>query len=153
MICGKWKEVDMPGYQRVQVAYCHGLAYEGIKKPVKALNAYATAMVSDYGASEELVRLAALNSLRIYKADKDVQLAIKLWGTEDEDKNSNGYFRLREAGALAKAYKVVIGKSLPAEFADLVKYAPKGQSPKVVQPKAKDDKKKKAADAPKGKKK
>jgi len=144
MICEKWKEEPMPGYQRVEVAYCHGLALEGIEKPVKALNAYATAMVADYGASDVLVRKAALNSLRIYKADEDVQLAIKLWGTEDEDKNSTGYFRLKEAGSLAKAYKTILGKSLPSEYAGLVQYAPKGQSTQIIAPKPKKDDKKKA---------
>jgi len=145
LMCEDRRKKPMPGYQRVQVAYCHGLAYEGIEKPIKALNSYAAAIVSDYGASRELVRKAALNSLRIYLADEEVKLAINLWNTEDEDKNSTGHFRLLEAAALAKTYKVILsgGKALPSEYANLLKYAPKGQSTavEVPKPKKKDDKK------------
>jgi hypothetical protein len=147
LMCQDRRKKPMPGYQRVQVAYCHGLALEGLEKPVKALNAYATTIVSDYGASQELVRKAALNSLRIYSNDEQVQLAMRLVGTEDENKNSTGHFRMLEAGALAKTYKTILGagKGLPTEYKKFLKYAPKGQSTAIEAPKPKKDAKKKDA--------
>jgi len=124
LMCTDRRKVAMPGYQRVQVAYCHGLALEGINKPIPALNAYATAITADCGASLELVRQATLNSLRIYKANPEVQLAIKLWGTEDEAPNSGGSLLLKEAATLAETYQTILGsgKALPAEYKDLLKY-------------------------------
>ena len=114
----------MPTYQRAQVGYCHGLALEGLEKPIQALNAYAIAITADYGASNELAEQAALNSLRLYTKDPEVQLAIKLWGTEDEDPHSSGRFRLEEAAALADTYEQVLGggKALPSEYKALLKY-------------------------------
>jgi tetratricopeptide (TPR) repeat protein len=126
-MCVERREGALPGYQRAQVAYCHGLALEGLNQPIKALNAYAGAIVADYGAAHELVEQAALNSLRIYKNDPEVQLAIRLWGTEDEDPNAAGRFRLEEAAALAETYQQVLGggKELPAEYVELLKYKAK----------------------------
>jgi len=129
-MCVERKKQSLPGYQRAQVAYCHGLALEGLERPVEALNAYASAIIADYGASHELVEKAAINSLRLYRKDSEVQLAIKLWGTEDEDKNSSGRFRLEEAAALADTYESVLGggKALPAEYKELLKYKEKAGS-------------------------
>jgi hypothetical protein len=128
-ICVDRRKEAMPGYQRAQVAYCHGLALEGLKKPIQALNAYAGALVADYGDSESIVHQAALNSLRVYLADPEVQLAIKLWGTDDEDPNAAGRFRLLEAAALANTYQDLLapGKPLPSEYKELLKFKEKAQ--------------------------
>ncbi len=128
-LCVDCRKEAMPGYQRAQVAYCHGLALEGLKQPIPALNAYATAITADCGDSGDLVRQAALNSLRLYKSDPEVQLAIKLWGTEDADPNAAGRFRLLEAAALAITCQDMLGggQPLPKEFQDLPKYKEKEQ--------------------------
>jgi len=105
--------------QRAQVAFCQGLAYEGLNKSNDALNAYATAMTSDFTRSESIVREAALNSLRIFEADKEVKIAISLWGTPEEEKTSAGYGKLKEANALARLYDKAgfgSGVQLPAKF-------------------------------------
>lgn len=126
-MCVERRKQSLPICQRAQVAYCHGLALEGLDRPIEALNAYATAITADYGATHELVEKAALNSLRIYTKDPAVQLAIKLWGTEDDDEHSSGRFRLEEAAALADTYQSVLGggKALPAEYKELLKYKEK----------------------------
>lgn len=126
-MCVERRKTAMPGYQRAQVAYCHGLALEGLDRPIEALNIYATAITADYGASQELVDMAAINSLRLYSKDPEVKLAMKLWGTDDEDPNSSGRFRLEEAAALADTYQSVLGggKALPAQYKDLLKYKEK----------------------------
>jgi hypothetical protein len=36
----KWRNRKLPGNLRAQISYCHGLAQEGMDKPIKALNAY-----------------------------------------------------------------------------------------------------------------
>jgi tetratricopeptide (TPR) repeat protein len=119
--------IKLPGDQRAQVAYCHGLALEGLGRPAEALGAYATAMTADAAASEELAREAALRTLAIHKADPLVQQAIKVWGTKDENKNSPGYAHLNEAGAVASLYELSLGagKPLPDEYKALLKYKPK----------------------------
>jgi hypothetical protein len=126
-ICKERRTEKLPGYQRAQVGYCHGLALEALGRPTEALNAYATAMTGDFGATEEITREAALNSLRILKNDEEVKLAIKLWGTPDENPNSQGRFRLEEAASLAAMYELTLGggKALPGEYKELLKYKPK----------------------------
>ena len=117
----------LAGDQRVQVAYCHGLALEGLNRPADALIAYQTAITADAGASEELVRLAALRVLAIHHADPEVQNAIKFLGTKDENKNSKGYANLLEAAAVAELFELSLGAGtpLPAEFKGYLKYKPK----------------------------
>lgn len=136
----------LPSYQRAQVAFCVAQAYEALKQSSKALNAYNTAMVADIGTTEEIAEQAALGVLRIHKASPGVQLAIKLWGTEDENKNTTGYLHLREAGAVAALYEFTLGggKKLPGEFASFLKY-----KPDVVKPDPADKPADKPADAPK----
>lgn len=105
--------------QRAEVAFCQGLAYEGLEKNNDALNAYATAMTADFTRSESIVREAALNSLRIFEADEEVKTAIGLWGTPEEKPTSAGYRKLQEANALARIYdKAGLGSGveLPAKF-------------------------------------
>lgn len=123
-----WKKRQVPVTQRSQIAYTHGLALEGLKKPNEALNAYATAMTADFSKSEIIVRNAALNSLRIFAAMADVKTAISLWESVDEDKDSEGYGWLLEANALARLYNKTgmgAGVALPQEYAMFLKYTPK----------------------------
>lgn len=129
-----WQRIDalakervnehLPNFLRAQIGYCQGLALEGLKKPTAALNAYNTAITADSGASEEITRQAALNIMRIHKANPDVQLAMKLWGTPDQNKNTQGYFRLLEASSMAKFYQFLLGggSALPPEYKDLLNY-------------------------------
>lgn len=131
-----WQDIDnmakeraktkLPGDQRAQVAYCHGLALEGLERPQEALAAYQTAITADAGASEDIAREAALRILAILNADTEVQKAAKAWGTDAERKNSVGYSRLLEAGAVARLFEKALGGGapLPAEFKELAKYEP-----------------------------
>lgn len=125
----------LPGDQRAQVAYLHGLALEGLARPDEALFAYQTAMTADAGASEEVAREAALRVLAILNANPDVQRAIQLWGTPQENKNSAGYNKLIEASAVARMFEqsLGVGVPLPAGFKELLKYEPKdnGKQPEA----------------------
>ena len=116
----------LPGDQRAQVAYCHGLALEGLDRPKEALFAYNTAMTADAGASEVVARKAALRVLAIHLADSEVKTAIKVWGTPDENKNSEGYANLTEAAAVARLFEMSLGAGapLPAEYKEFLKYKP-----------------------------
>lgn len=129
-ICVERLKERMPGFQRAQIGYCLGLALDSQDKLIPAINAYNIAMTADTGASEDITRLAAENSLRLYKKDTDVQTAIKLWGTPDEVVGSSGHQRLLEAAALAELYELSLGggQPLPADFKDLLKYVPKTET-------------------------
>ena len=110
-----WQSVDnlakeraktrLPGDQRAQVSYCHGLALEQLERPVEAILAYQTALVADSGASEEITREAALRILAVLSKDADVQRAIRDWDKPAENKNSPGYNKLLEASAVAAALR------------------------------------------------
>ena len=115
----------LPGDQRAQVAYCKGLALDNLDRGREALIAYGVAVTADSGASEQITQQAALNALVIYFKDEEVQTAIRNWGTEDENKNSPGYTRLIEAGALAKMYEqfLTVGKPLTGDYKTLLKYS------------------------------
>jgi tetratricopeptide (TPR) repeat protein len=119
----------LPGDQRAQVAYCHGLALEGLNRPEDALFAYSTAMTADAGASEEIARQATLRVLAIHKANPEVQNAIKVWGTTDENKNSKGYSDLLEAAGVAELFELSLGAGtpLPAEYKTFLKYKAKAE--------------------------
>ncbi len=121
----------LPGYQRAQVAYCKGLALDKLGRSSDALLEYAVAITADGGASERVTQDAVLNSLAIYSKDKEVQIAITNWGTDDENKNSAGYSRLVEAGGLARFYVKFLsaGKPLAEDYRKLLKY---GEKPKPV---------------------
>lgn len=125
-MAGDWERErqarPLPLNLRTQIAYCLGLALEGLNKPTEALNAYSAALVADNGASVELVKPAALNILRIHRADPEVQKAISRWGKEDEVKHAAGRLRLLEASAIAHFYLKFIGTELPPECRDLLKY-------------------------------
>lgn len=126
-LCREREKVKLPGDQRAQVAYCHGLALEGLNRPQEALLAYQTAMVVDGGSSEEISRQAALQLLGIFKKDEGVQTAIKLWETPEENKNSKGYAALLEAAAVAKLYEMSLGagQPLPKDYTLFLKYQAK----------------------------
>lgn len=117
----------MPGGQIAQVAYCRGLVHESKEELDDALVAYNEAMIADAAASEVVARMAALNILRILDADPLVQTAREAWGTEDEMKNSPGYTKLLEAGAVARLFVDFVGAGapLPDPFKDYVKYEEK----------------------------
>jgi tetratricopeptide (TPR) repeat protein len=131
-----WQDIDtmakeraktkLPGDQRAQVAYCHGLALEGLERPNEALAAYQTALTADVGASEDIAREAALRIMAILNGDAEVRKAIKAWGTDAERRNSVGYARLQEAAAVARMFEMSLGGGapLPAEFKELTKYQP-----------------------------
>ena len=129
----KWGERSLRGDQLVQVAYCHALAKEQLagKDPEKireAILLYHKAMVADYTTSIEIVTQSAQNVLNIYLKDESVQTAIKLWETDDENKNSAGYSKLQEANSLAKLYKMAgFGRitPLPSELAKFINYEDK----------------------------
>jgi tetratricopeptide (TPR) repeat protein len=126
----------LPGDQRAQVAYCHGLALEGLERPDEAILAYQTALTADSGASMEIARQSALRILTLLKQDPDVQRAIRAWGTEDENKNFVGYTRLLEASALAVMFEAVFsgGSPLPADLRDLPKFRPPTPKAQAAQP-------------------
>ena len=126
ILCRERQEVKLPPEQRAQIGYLHGLALEGLKKPMDALNAYQTAITADVGASEVLTRKSALRVMEILKADEEVQHAIKVWGTEDEKKGTRGYNLLREAGAMAVLYDMSLGggEPLATSLKSLAQYAP-----------------------------
>jgi hypothetical protein len=100
------------------------LALQNLDRGSEALIAYGIAMTADSGASEELTQDAALNALSIYFKDEEIQTAISVWGTDDENKNSGGYTRLKDAAALAKLYDSLIktSKPLPTDLKNFLKY-------------------------------
>ena len=112
----------LPGDQRAQVAYCHGLALENLARPLDALGAYNVAMTADAGASEEIARQAALGVLRIHLADPEVQAA--LTGPARVTQESPQLSRLKEAAAVAFLFELTLGAGtpLPQEFRDFLKY-------------------------------
>jgi len=118
-MCLEWRTKKVPIGVRAQIAFCEGLAHEGLGETSEALNAYAMAMTADFTKSDAIVRQAALNSLRIYAADEEVKTAMKVWKTEYEEKNKPGYIKLGEANALARIYDragLGAGVELPAEY-------------------------------------
>jgi hypothetical protein len=127
IIASERDEEVLPGYQRAQVAYCKGLALDNLNRGREAVIEYSIAMTADSGASEILAQQAAIKALGVYHKDPEVQVAIKNWGTEDENKNSAGYTRLTEAAAMAVFYGkyLDLGKPLSTELKALTKYVVK----------------------------
>ncbi|MEY3896353.1 MAG: hypothetical protein RLZZ214_1873 [Verrucomicrobiota bacterium] len=132
-----WNRVDqlagvlnhqrLPGDQRSQTAYCRGLALEHLGHPTAALMAYHTAITADAGASEEIARQAALNVMRLHRADAEVQAAIAAWGAPGDQRDHPGYSRLREAASVAALFELSLGAGtpLPVDFKELLKYGGK----------------------------
>jgi len=105
-----WQERKVPASLRIQIEYCHALALDQMaqkdpNRTIDALNAYSRAMIADGTTSIEMVLEAANNALRIYANDPGVKLAVKLWKTEDENRNTVGYQRLMEAASLVSFYQ------------------------------------------------
>lgn len=157
-----WEKRNVPGSQRVQVAYCHGLALEHLaqknpKRLTDALNAYNRVFSADFTASIEIVIAAANRLLNIYNTDPEVALAIKLWKTKDEDPNSTGRQRLLEANTLVKLYKQAgfnLIKPLDPAYTKFFKYEPPAKkNPTPPKDQKKPEAKKPAAKKPATKKK
>lgn len=119
--------VRLPGDQRAQVAYCHGLALEGLGKPDDALMEFNTALTADSGASEDIARRAALRILGIYQRDPAVRAALKSKGSEKDGASSEGRRRLAAAMAVAGLFEKSLGAgvALPTEFKEFRRPAPK----------------------------
>ncbi len=117
-LAGGWEKTLLPGDQRAQVAFCQGLAHEALGRSEEALVSYQIALTADAGASEEVVRPAALRILAIHQADGEVQEALKLRGTKDEDKKSPAVVKLAEAAAVARLFQLSLGGEmrLPPEY-------------------------------------
>lgn len=123
----EWRKARLPGNLRAQICYCHGLALEGMNKPVKALNAYNGAFVADFSATEELAKKSALNCLRILSEHPDVKLAMDLYPTEDYSDDSNGAFLIKEGTALLSLWDKTLGggEKVPEKYKIFLKYPPK----------------------------
>lgn len=114
----------LPGDQRAQIAWCHGLALEALGRPAEALVAYNTAITADAGASEEITRQAALRILAIYQQDAEVRSALGQRGKPDEVME-RARLKLAEAEAVATLFESSLGAGtpLPAGFQEFLKPA------------------------------
>ncbi len=121
---------DLPGYQRAQVAYCYAVALKNLKKEKEALEQCHIAMTADAGASAIIAQNAAILALEIHIANSDVKIAMDLWGTKNEDKNSDGYSRLIEAANLVALYDTYFkeNKNLPSELKKFSEFSTKKES-------------------------
>ena len=108
----------LPGDQRAQIAYCHGLALENLGRPGEALVCYNTAITADAGASEEITRLAALRILTIYHNDPAVRAAIQQRDGGKDVVTPKAARKLAEAAAVAQLFQGSLGAGspLPPEF-------------------------------------
>lgn len=148
----KWARDEISNSQLAQVAYCHALALEqlGLDEPAQmkeAIVKYNQAMVADHTLSIELVTSAAEKLLNIYSNDPKVKTARDLWGTEDEEVNSDGYASLISANTLVATYQVAgfeNFKPLSAKHVEFLKFKAK-EGAEEVEPAAKEEK---AADKP-----
>ena len=108
----------LPGSQRAQIAYCHGLALENLGRHDEALISFNVAITADAGASEEITRQAALRILGIYHQDPDIGLAMKLRKSGQDVVSPKTARKLAAAEAMANLFRLCLGAgaSLPAEF-------------------------------------
>ncbi len=108
--------IRLPGDQRAQVAWCEGLALEGLGRPAEALVSYQTAITADAGASEEITRQAALRVLAIYQQDPEVTAALAT--KKDASPSNAGRVKLAQARAIAALFELSLGNGepLPAPF-------------------------------------
>lgn len=123
----EWVDLKLPGHIRTQIAYAHGLALEGMGRPVEALNAYNTAFIADLAASEIITKQAALSSLRILADHEAVKLTMSLYKTEDYSDNSRGAFLIKEGTALLTLWDKVLGagQKVPERYKVFLKFPPK----------------------------
>ncbi len=115
------KDRQLPGGQRVQMAYCLGQALEAQSKPQEAIDSYQIALVADGSACVEIARDSLLHSLRLYRKDAAVLAAMK-----SQPPDGPGRQRLLEAAALADLWTTLPGSagSLPADLAEFLKFRP-----------------------------
>lgn len=127
-----YKGKRLPGYQRAQIAYCHGRALEGLRKegldqsPGEMLMAYQTAMTADAGASEVIARDAALRSLAILDEDEEMKFAIKTFEESNGKELIRGFTKAMEGAGLCKMFEIQLGagEPLPTKYRYLLKYTP-----------------------------
>lgn len=109
----EYKDKTEIGSHKAQMAYLAGLGHHNQGELEEALDNYAQAMIADYGASRNVVKMAYEKSLSILKEDEEVQTAMKIYGTADERPGSLGHRRLLQAGALVKLYQLTFGDKEP----------------------------------------
>ena len=106
--------------QRAQVAYLEGLALGNLERTPEALNAFNIAMTADAGASEEIVRQAAVQVMSLCLADSIAQ-------SQDSGKDPGDVEppQFREAAAIASLFEKSLGAGspLPESFQRLLKSA------------------------------
>jgi hypothetical protein len=121
----------LPGNQRAQLAYCHGLALEATDREREAIAAYQMAMTADAAASEDISRSAALRVLTILSSKPEVKRAAQIWGAPEENTSSPGYTQLLDAAAIARLYQMSLGggEPLPIALRDLPGFQPKTADP------------------------
>lgn len=109
--------VKLNGDQRAQVAYCHGLALEGLKRPREALVPYQVALTAGAGAAEDLARKAALRILAIHLEDPEVRQALEAPGCK-VGASPVGEAKLAEAVAVTTFFNEFLspGTPLPPRF-------------------------------------
>lgn len=120
-------EKELTVDQRVQAAYCYGIALEQNGKPQEALNALNRAVIGNSYHSIDLSKLAVIAILRIHDANPALQKAMETWGTENENPTDPGRAPLIEAGSVAGFYSTVLapGEKAPAEVTKFLKYETK----------------------------
>lgn len=106
--------------QRAQVAYLEGLALGNLERTPEALNAFNIAMTADAGASEKIVRQAAVQVMSLCLADSIAQ-------SQDSGKDPGDVEppQFREAAAIASLFEKSLGAGspLPESFQRLLKSA------------------------------
>ena len=135
-LVGERAKTRLPGDQRAQVSYCHGLALEATEKPDEAMVAFHTAMIADSAASEVISRKAAIKVISFLHEKPEVKRAIQIWGTPEESISTPGYNKLLEAAALARLYVMSLGggQPLPEDLQKLTEYRPKESEQPRVKP-------------------
>lgn len=113
------KDRQLPGGQRVQMAYCLGQALEAQGKPDEAIDSYQMALVADGSACVEIARDSLLRSLHLYRKDAAVLAAMK-------SPDGPGRQHLLEAAALADLWTTLPGSAgnLPSDLAEFLKFRP-----------------------------
>ena len=122
-----YKGKRLPGYQRAQIAYCHGRALEGLNEdPSKILLAYSTAMTADAANSEVIARDAALRSLEILHKDEEMKDAIKTYENSEGDELIRGFTKAMEGAGLCVMFQLTLGagEPLPTKFRYFLNYTP-----------------------------
>lgn len=126
-IAENYKGKRLPGHQRAQIAYCHGRALEGLKRPPhEILLAYQTALTADAGNSEIIARDAALRSLAILDKDQEMKDAIRTFDESDGQEMIRGFTKAMEAAGLCQMFQIQLGagEPLPAKYRYFLKYTP-----------------------------